>query len=281
MESRVRNSLWSFLRADAKEARRARRRLVFGIAFSVFLGGLLMAAGLAVVVLGTSLFIVVLIGSTSAVRAFRRNRHQLQRYVRMIVTRASRASRRSAHDAKRAFHAVLRIVNVGVAHAQRVRGSVTRRVAGGLAISRHRPRLPRARHIDVQHEALRLNVAGTKHRRSGEHAKAIELHRRALEILSDTEDLHAVALTQNNLALAMSHVGDDPAATVLFEQAAATLRELGDQEREGRIMANLALAHRRHGRVRECEDVLRLALTKLHHDSSAHRRVEAELSRVA
>jgi hypothetical protein len=74
------------LRAVAKEARPARRRLVVGIAFAVFLGGLLTAARLAIVVLGTSLVIVVLVGSTSAVRALRRNRHQLRRYVRLIVS---------------------------------------------------------------------------------------------------------------------------------------------------------------------------------------------------
>src|SRR5262249_58689542 len=106
----------------------------------------------------------------------------------------------------------------------------------------------------------------------------IELHKRALEILSDTNDLHAVALTQNNLALAMSHAGEDPAATSLFEQAAATVSWLGDQEQEGKIMANLALAHRRHGRVRESEETLRLALTKLRPDSSAYRRVQAQLN---
>jgi hypothetical protein len=61
----------------------------------------------------------------------------------------------------------------------------------------------------------------------------------------------------------------------------ATVRELGDREQEGRIMANLALAHRRHGRSRECEEALRVALTKLRRDSNAYRRVEAELRRVA
>jgi NhaP-type Na+/H+ and K+/H+ antiporter len=132
------------LRAVAKEARPARRRLVVGIAFAVFLGGLLTAARLAIVVLGTSLVIVVLVGSTSAVRVL--------------------ASQPASTAALRA--------------------------------------------LDRQ-------------------------HRHALEILSYTNDLHAVALTQNNLALVMSHAGNDPAATLRFEQAAATVRELGDQEREG------------------------------------------------
>jgi hypothetical protein len=79
----------------------------------------------------------------------------------------------------------------------------------------------------------------------------------------------------------MSHAGDDSEATSLFEVAAATVRELGDREQEGKIMANLALAHRRNGRERQCEETLRLALTRLRRDSSAYRRVEAELRRVA
>jgi tetratricopeptide (TPR) repeat protein len=233
----ARNNLWHLVRTDAQ----ARRRLVVGSAFAVFLGGLLTAAGLAFVVLGVCLLIVVLVGGTAAFRALRRNRHR--------GTAALRAFRRKQHL----------IVAQLTTLASRLR----------------------ARRIDVQHEALRLNVAGAQHRRSGEHAQAIELHERALEMLSDTDDLHAVALTQNNLALAMSHAGDDPAATSLFEQAATTVGALGDREQEGKIMANLALAHRRQGRSQECEETLRLALTKLRRDSTAYRRVEAELSRVA
>ena len=159
---------------------------------------------------------------------------------------------------------------MGVAHA-----------STALNSARHSLAQPRPRNAELQHEALRLNAEGTKHRRSGAHEQAIELHKRALEILNDADDLHAVALTQNNLALALSHAGDDPGATSLFEQAAATVRELGDREQEGKIMANLALAHRRHGRSDECEQALRVALSKLRRDSNAYRRVEAELLRVA
>jgi tetratricopeptide (TPR) repeat protein len=241
----ARNSLWHLVRSDAQ----ARRRLVVGSAFAVFLGGLLTAAGLASVVLVACLLIVALVGGTAAVRALRRNRHHVGSWISGLRARALRAVRRARHS-----------IVAQVAH-----------LASSL----------RARRVDAHHEALRLNVAGAQQRRSGAHAEAIQLHTRALEILHDTEDLGAVALTQNNLALAMSHAGDDPAATSLFEQAAATARELGDREQEGKIMANLALAHRRQGRSRECEEVLRLALTKLRRDSTAYRRVEAELSRVA
>ena len=236
----ARSSLWYLLRADAEDARQARRRLLVGSAFAVFLGGLLTAAGLAIVVLAVCLLIVAAVGGTAAVRVGLRNRDRLHASARSSVVQVGGAFRRSAGHAKAALHA-------GVAHASSTCESIGHRAA----------QMSRAKRADVQHEALRLNVAGAQQRRNGAHAQAIELHRRALEILTETNDLHAVALTQNNLALAMSHAGDDPAATSLFEQAAATVRELGDREQEGKIMANLALAHRRQGRPHECEEALR------------------------
>jgi tetratricopeptide (TPR) repeat protein len=135
--------------------------------------------------------------------------------------------------------------------------------------------------IDLHREALRLNASGTRHRRNGAHAEAVDLHRRALEILHELGDRRAVALTQNNLALALSHVSDDSSAIALFEEAAATLRELGDAEHEGRIIANLGLAHRRHGRYEQSENVLQLALTKLTPTSRAYETVEAEVRRAS
>jgi tetratricopeptide (TPR) repeat protein len=88
-------------------------------------------------------------------------------------------------------------------------------------------------------------------------------------------------LTQSNLALALSHAGDDESAIELFEEAAATLRDLGDEEHEAQIMANLGLAHRRHGRREEGDNVLELALTKLSPESSAYHTIEAELRRAS
>jgi len=259
MESPARTSLWYLLRADSAEAQRARRRLAVGSAFAVFLGGLLTAAGLAIVVFATSLAVVLLVSGISTLRAFRRNRQQLRRFGGSVLASANR----DLHThARRCVH----LVGASTSH---VRASVARWNAARV----EKP-------IDLQREALRLNAAGTRHRRSGAHADAIELHRKALEVLREAHDPHAVALTQNNLALALSHVGEDQSATQLFEQAAAAVHALGDDEHEGRIMANLALAHRRHGRPEECEHALRLAMTKLRQGSSAYRRVEAELTRV-
>jgi hypothetical protein len=137
------------------------------------------------------------------------------------------------------------------------------------------------RQTDPRRRALRLNVAGTQYRRDGLYDHAVECHRRALEIFRALDDRKAVALTQSNLALALSHAGDDNWSIGLFEEAAATLRELGDEEHEAQIIANLGLAHRRHGRREEGDDVLGLALTKLAPASSAYQAIEAELRRAS
>jgi tetratricopeptide (TPR) repeat protein len=205
---------------------------------------------------------------TLAPRASRARQHA-QRVPGLLAETASDVQRTVAPRASRARE-----------HAQRVPGLLAHsaeRAAAGVRQIQLSPPGP----IDVQRQALRLNAEGTNHRRQGEYAQAVELHTRALVLLRDVDNPHALALTQNNLALALSHVGDDPTAISLFEQAVATLDALGDRENEGKIMANLALAHRRHGRTDESADVLRLALTKLERNSSAYELVEAELSRAS
>jgi tetratricopeptide (TPR) repeat protein len=130
-------------------------------------------------------------------------------------------------------------------------------------------------------EAIRLNATGTHHRRSGRYDEAIECHRQALEILRALGDRRGVALTQSNLALALSHAGDDNWAVGLFEEAAVTLAELGDDEREAQIIANLGITHRRHGRREEGDNALELALAKLSPTSSAYQSIRSELHRAS
>lgn len=291
MESHVRNNLWHLLRADSDEAQRARRRLGVGIACAVFLGGLLTAIGFVVVVLALSLAVVVLVATAAGVRALRRHRNELSAVARTTATRSERAFRQVHARARSLSVAALAATTSAgrgfgrsaATHAERTSRQLdarARQLMQSAAVKAREARGPsRPRNIDLQREALRLNAAGTQRRRDGAPGEAIRLHSQALEILRGAEDPHATALVQNNLALALSHVGDDRAATTLFEQAAATVRALGDAEHEGRIMANLAIAHRRHGRVDECDDILRAALTKLRSDSSAYKRVEAELAR--
>lgn len=279
MESPVGNSLWYVLRADTEEARRARGRLGVGLALTLLVSGLLTALGLAVVVFASSLAVVVVVAGMGAFRAVRRHRRRLQQSTRAAVTAVSRTSSRQSRRAGTFLGGHARsLLRGSVAYASHVRGFGLHWSARCLEQARHTWTAVRVSRIDVQREALRLNAAGTRHRRNGAHTEAIELHKRALELLRETQDSRAVALTQNNLALALSHVGHHREATALFEQAAATVRELGDREHEGRIMANLALAHRRQGRMEQSDDVLRIALTKLRRDSTAYKRVEAELS---
>jgi tetratricopeptide (TPR) repeat protein len=300
MESAGQNTVWHLLRANSDEAKRTRRRLAAGSGLAAVLAGLLVAARLEMLVLAAALLVLGLVGGKAVVIALRRKWRPLKTFGRevgaavwsgcRVVAKAMQSVPGHVRRAKgRLAPPTRRVVRASLAHADDARTSVAGTV--GPTLTRAGTRVVQqvretretlyARRIDLQREALRLNAAGTKQRRNGAHAEAIELHKRALELLRGTEDPRAVALTQNNLALALSHVGDDRRATTLFEQAAATVRELGDDEHEGRIMANLALAHRRHGRPDQCDDVLRHALTKLGRDSAAYKRVEAELGRVS
>lgn len=287
MESARRQSLWYLLRADTRDAQRARQRLAAGTCLALFFAGLLAAVGLAVVVVAACVLFVAAVAAAGAVHALRRHRDRLSSSARSLVSEAYSALERYGSAAWQyakqlgglSHRMLARHGSQAREHAKRLPGlletSAARAAAGVRQIQ------PSPRPIDLQREALRLNAEGTNERRRGAYAEAVDLHTRALILLQDVDNPHAVALTQNNLALALSHVGDDGDAISLFEQAAATLHELGDKENEGKIMANLALAHRRHGRADESADVLRLALTKLERDSSAYELVEAELSRAS
>jgi len=266
MESARRQTLSYLLRADTGEARRARQRLVVGTCLALFFAGLLAAVGLAIVVVASCVLFAGAIAAAAAVRALRRHGDGV-----------STAAHRFASDARRIL---VRHGSLAQQHARRAPGLLAESAARAAAGMRQIQMSP-PRPIDLQRQALRLNAAGTSRRRRGEYAEAADLHTRALLLLRDIDNPHAVALTQNNLALALSHVGDDREAIALFELAAATLHTLGDRENEGKIMANLALAHRRHGRSDESANVLRLALTKLERNSSAYELVEAELRRAS
>jgi hypothetical protein len=302
------DTLWSLVRASSAEGRRTRRRLGVGAALAVLMSGLLTAVGLAFVVLAFAVFVLLGVGGTAVVRALRQHwqsvRSQSRRIAaalcrwssialvksrtllthirgrassvarwlrsrgpRLAVTCARHASRATRYVATRAQATFTRVreravvwLREGAEHAQRMTPST------------------RVSPVDPHREALRLNAAGSRARRNGAYAEAVELHRRALEILGRVDARHTVALTQNNLALALSHLGDDSRAIALFEEAAATLRELGEEDHEGRIIANLGLVHRRHGRSRQSDDVLQVALTKLRPTSKAYEAVEAELT---
>jgi tetratricopeptide (TPR) repeat protein len=274
------NVFWELARQRSADGEVLRHRIAAIGAVAIGFCGLLLAIGLGIVVLVLVAGIVVSVGVAALVALWPRLRTFGGNGITYIRdrTRAARAQLvplwRKVASAARAHgnahaHAALalgRRVGRDIAQAGR---ATTIRFARGTAL------------LDPQREAIRLNAAGTQQRRSGRYDEAVEYHRRALEILRALGDRRGVALTQSNLALALSHAGDDVWAVGLFEEAAATLGELGDEEHEAQIMANLGITHRRHGRPEEGENVLELALSKLSPASSAYQAIEAELRRAS
>jgi tetratricopeptide (TPR) repeat protein len=263
------------------------------------MSGLLAAIGLGIVVVGFAAFVLIVVGGAAAVRAayspgVRSGGGRIAAAVLWLSGIALTEARTALSHGPRLASSLLawlrlqapRPANGCADCASRARQRLATSVSATVMGMRERlepmqrQRLSEGTQpIDLHRAALRLNASGTRHRRNGAHARAVELHRRALEILRGLDDRRAIALTQNNLALALRHLGDDSSATALFEEAAATLRELGEEEREGQIIANLGLAHRRHGRHEQSESVLKLALTKLTPASRAYETIEAEISR--
>jgi len=281
------NSFWELARERSVDGEVLRRRIMAIGAIAVGLCGFLLAIGLGVVVRLFLAGIVVSVGVAALLtlwprlrsfggngiahsrdrgRAIRGQLVPLWRNVAGAVRTALVEARAHGNALGRAAGAWCCRVGRGVGQA------------GRAATTRFAPRTAR---VDPRREASRLNATGTQQRRSGRYHEAVESHRQALEILRALGDRRGVALTQSNLALAVSHAGDDVWAVGLFEEAAATLRELGDEEHEARIMANLGVTHRRHGRPEEGDNVLELALSKLSPASSAYQAIEAELRRAS
>jgi tetratricopeptide (TPR) repeat protein len=295
------DNLWSLVWANSLEGRRTRRRLGAGAALAVLMSGLLAAIGLGIVVVGFAALVLIVVGGAAAVRALRAyspgvRSGRIAAAVLWLSGIALTEARTALSHRPRLASSLLawlrlqapRLAKDCADCASRARRRLATSVSATVMGMRERLEpLQRQRpsegtqSIDLHRAALRLNASGTRHRRNGAHARAVELHRRALDILRGLDDRRAIALTQNNLALALSHLGDDSSATALFEEAAATLRELGEEEHEGQIIANLGLAHRRHGRHEQSESVLKLALTKLTPDSRAYETIESEISRAS
>ena len=281
------NSFWELARERSVEGEVLRRRIRAIGAIAVGLCGFLLAIGLGVVVLVFLAGIVVSVAVAALLTLWPRLRSFGGNGIAHIRDR-SRAIRGQAvplwrNVAGAAGMALVEARKHGNALA-RAAAALGYRVGRGVGQAGRAATLrfaPRAARRDPKGEAIRLNATGTQQRRSGRYHEAVECHRQALEILRALGDRRGVALTQSNLALAVSHTGDDVWAVGLFEEAAATLRELGDEEHEARIMANLGVTHRRHGRPEEGDNVLELALSKLSPASSAYQAIEAELRRAS
>jgi tetratricopeptide (TPR) repeat protein len=275
------NSFWKLARERSVDGEVLRRRIAATGAITIGFCGFLLAIGLGVVVLVfvagivASVGIAMLLALWPSLRSFggdamahARDRSRGARGRLVPLWRRGLGAARTA------------LVEAGAHTSNLVRAAA----ASGRGVGRRArttiiPFARRAARVNPEREAIRLNADGTRHRRSGRYNEAVECHRHALEILRALGDRRGVALTQSNLALALSHAGDDYWAVALLEEAAATLAELGDEEHEAQIMANLGVTHRRRGRRDEGDDHLELALSKLSPASSSYQAIAAELRR--
>jgi hypothetical protein len=308
------NAFWGLAREDSPDGERIRRRVaamgavcLVGCGFLLAIGlGLLVVAFLAGVLVSIALAALLAVwprvwslargtargvgsrtraAGAAAVPVFRRAGGASVTAVSSARTHGSKlvettkTGTSAARTSGAGAFAVARSRGAALSHAALVSGSRTARELARAAQARAAQ--ARTSRTDPQQDALRLNATGTQLRRDRRYDEAVDCHRRALEILRDLDDRRAVALTQSNLALALSHSGDDDWAIGLFEEAAATLHDLGDEEHEAQIMANLGIAHRRQGRDEEATNVLELALSKLTPASSAYQAIEEQLSRAS
>jgi tetratricopeptide (TPR) repeat protein len=294
------NKLWLLLCERSPAGKRRRSRLCVALGLAILVAGFLVAVGLGrlveYVVAAAALAFIVAAAAARMPRVWRATRASSRSgWIHEATTGCSRAShallQRSRSTLASAWAGGSRATRAGVRLMQdtaaRFPRADLRALLDALAdqgrtrtsrIRLPRPSLPRAR---LEREALSLNASGVQLRRHGSYSEAAVQHRAALEILRTLGDERSVALTLNNLALALSHDGDDTTAVALFQQAATILGERGDNEDEGQVMANLGLTHRRHGRREEANNVLELALEKLAPASSAYHQVEAELRRAS
>ena len=300
---------------SSAEGDRLRKRVGAGAALAVLVSGLLIAVGLAIVVLVFWLVVAGVIGIAAAAAALVSWQPDLRYRAALWAPRAGSAGQSLGSGVLRVSRRAGAGVRTGAGEAWMLGTAATTRMrarapavagrsveagsrAGGWIASTSRTGTTKARALTEQlkketssrvatdsstrmREALQLNAEGTRLRRRESYEQAIDLHQEALAILRDVGDQRAIALTLNNLALAVSHTDRDQQSIVLFEEAASILHELGDEEHEGRVIANLGLTHRRHGRLEQSDNVLQLALTKLTPTSREYRTVEAELRRAS
>jgi tetratricopeptide (TPR) repeat protein len=292
-----------------------RRRIAAGGALAVLVSGLMIALGLVTAVAVFWLVVVAVVGLAAAAAFVGSRRPDVQARAAAWGPQARSQGRRFRAEALRLSRTAGSGIRVGTGEVWMLATAATARLrarapvvaghsvdagsrAGGWIASTSRAATTRARGAtermrheaasrrandssDRMREALQLNAEGTRRRRSESYEEAVELHKNALEILREVGDQRAVALTLNNLALAVSHTDGDGTAIGLFEEAASILHELGDEEHEGRVIANLGLTHRRLGRREQSDNVLQLALTKLAPTSREYQTVEAELRRAS
>lgn len=279
---------WPLLveRSRAGERRRARIGAGFGVAL-LFLG-LLWAAGFGRIVaevVAWALVAVALLELAAVVQGAN---------LRHLPVQGGPAVRKIAAVARTSLplsSAWLAAVFAGtIATARKLRGATvsatavtvgpisSRGVAWAGDVLRHAR--GRSGTIAAAQKAHRLNALGATLRRNGAAEAAADQHRAALAIVRALGDRRAEALTLNNVALALAPT-DDVEAVKHLEQAATILRQLGDSQHEGQVIANLGMIHRRRGRSEEADRLLETALAKLDPETPEHRQVREQLRRAS
>jgi tetratricopeptide (TPR) repeat protein len=256
----------SFERSVDREQLRRRVLAFAGIWF--LLTGFLAALGFGALLLAS--IALLLVGGILAGGLWLERRYRVERALRAGAASIERASRGGK----------ARLGELGLRRRlEGYAGGASRRAHGFLESHQRKPK-PAV--DDRGGRAHRLNELGAQLRRDGDHEGAVVQHRAALAIVRNLGDRRAEALTLNNLALALVHTGGGvPVAVQHFEQSLYLLRELGDEELEGQVIANLGFVRRRQGRDEDAESLLHAALDKLPPESSAYRQVEEQLQQAS
>jgi tetratricopeptide (TPR) repeat protein len=275
MEQRI-TAAWHLLRDDSRRGAIARRRATAMGGMAIFMLALIAAIGflwLVLLFLATLALAVNIVAGGMLLRRYLPQVAHHRGTFRSGAQQLGRFAVRAGGDARRAGLLVNSRLSGAADRAARELRAATANVRPPSAP------WPMRSSGDVQRDAVHANATGSQLRRAGAFAEAADQHRIALELYRSVGDRRAEALTLNNLALALDRTGD-ASALELFEEAATILGDLGEEEREGQVIANLALAFRRRGREEQSAEVLEVALGKLNENSQEYRKLE-ELRRAS
>jgi tetratricopeptide (TPR) repeat protein len=267
---------WRLLLERSRAGERRRARFAAGSGVALLFLGLLWAAGFGRIVgavVAWALVAVALLELAAVVQAS--NLRRLAVRGRPAVRTIAAVPRASLPLVSEWFATVFALVKRAAVTARPIASRGTASAAGVLRRARRRRET-----IAAERKAHNLNALGAQLRRSGAVEAAADQHRAALAIVRALGDRRAEALTLNNVALALAPT-DDAAAVRHFEQAATILRQLGDSQHEGQVIANLGMTHRRQGRSEEADRLLETALGKLDPDTPEHRQVREQLRRAS
>ena len=276
---------WQLLRERSPRGERLRRRIAVLAGAGVFVLGMLVAAGLAMLVL--FLLVVALFAAVIAgiVWGLARRGVPRMRVPNVDVSGARRFGARVARETGPAVAAVQRrardVTPVVTGFVERA-GERARAIdwSGWPYAGAERP--PGAFDRDAQHRrAVRLNARGAQLRTEGRLREAADMHGQALAIFRALGDSRGEAPTLNSLALALDAAGDTDAAVQHFEEALAILHELDDERHEGKVIANLGFTMLRHGDDDRARELLESALQKLDPNSRAAKQVVEQLQRAS